>query len=364
MEKPDRLQLPQTPIGQIMKGDPLAMSLWRFQISPLVWLLVSLIYALIYALVIPALFGSLPQVLSDWPSLVIIFVAGPLVSGYYAWQPVTIQRVFMGLSQRVREAEYKDEQIARLTMSLRWPGWFWLAVLVGVLQSFYLIISLISAPAGWQNSPQLMVYVLVPLRFLVFYEIVFIVIRQAVVIYAINQFLKIFQVEIAPMHPDKAGGLRMLGNYVLSTGLLLGVIGLVFGMRLLRVWQGLEVFTVELAELVIYITAGPAMFLLPLWTAHQRMLSAKQEILQRIAEEFESHFYIALDNLNSKKFSGDDLDRISAYQRMYDIAEKAPIWPIDMNLVSQFFAAVVLPVVMPISMNWLTEIVSRLFILK
>ncbi len=341
-----------TPISRIFKGDPLAHFLWKKNITPVRFGLLTFAHSLLYAFVLPTLFGILPQALADWPTLVIVCVIAPILYGYYVWEPFTIQALFDGVSARVKTASYKQEQVSRLTRPLGMRTWLFLAVFLGILQCVTFIYNLLSQPASWQAHNWVMIAALMPLRFLAFYVIVFIVIRQLGTILGINRFMQILPVEVAPLHPDKAGGLRCLGYYVLTTAVMLGAVGLLFGMRIFRYQLGLESISFESSfELALYVMVLPLFLFTPIWRAHQLMVAEREKIMMEVASRFEQQYNTSVANIRAGALAQEQVDEISALQKLYEIAEKAPTWPLNTEILSQFSAAVILPVIMPLILD-------------
>lgn len=346
--------LSQTPLREIFHGDPLARFLaWR-GFSPLRSWLFCLGYGFFYGTLLPLVLGRFADAVVDWPTQVIVLVVFPLLLGYYAWEPFTIQALFDGLRPRVQQGAYNEEKIADLMKPLSRRIWFWLALAVGLVQAFYIVFSRYTDIQGWQSANLLQLLALSLLRFLAFYAVTFILVRQIWCTIAINRFLTIFPIEIAPLHPDKASGLRPLGYYVLSRGFVIGVMGLLLGMALLRIRAGLEVFSVELAiELGLYVLVAPALFLSPLLQANRLMTAAREKVLEEISRRFEREYYASVEQVRQGGGTQEYVEEIEALQKLYDISEKAPTWPLNLDVVSKFSAAVVLPVLMPLLMDFL-----------
>jgi hypothetical protein len=343
-----------TPISRMLKSDPLAHFLWKKNITPVRFGLLAFAYGLFYGLVLPAIFGILPQALADWPTLVIVVVIAPILLGYYAWEPFTIQALFDGVSARVKKASYKEEQISRLTRPLGLRAWTIVAVVLGLFQCATFIYNILSKPVFWQSQNWVMIAALMPVRFLSFYAMVFIIVRQLGTILGVNRFMEIFRVEVAPLHPDKAGGLRCLSYYVLTTAVMLGALGLIFGMRIFRYQLGLESFSFESSfELALYLLMLPLFLLTPLWRAHRLMSVEREKILVEVASRFEQHYNNSISELRDGVTAQAHVDEISALQKLYEIAEKAPTWPMNTETISQFGAVVILPVIMPLILEFL-----------
>lgn len=357
----ETVALHHTPLSRMFQADPLARSLWKWAITPARLGLIVFTYGVIYAIILPAIFGELGQVFQDWPTLVIVLVVTPVLLGYYLWEPFSIQALYDGVARRVKEGKTEDAQIARLTRPLGRSLWFWLALLAGLLESAYIVYQLTHTTPSWQNLNPLLIAAVVPLRFLVFYAVIFILVREIGALLGVNRFMRIFPVEISPMHPDKAGGLRVLGRYVLARGVILGLVGLLFGMNLLRTQLGLEVISGEFyLEMAIYALAAPTIFIVPLWRAHVLMVDAREKIMLQVAQKFEQRYYSSLAEIGSDSGTEQHLGEIGALQKLYEIAEQAPIWPLNLAIVSQFSAAVLVPVFLPMAIGFVASLVNKL----
>lgn len=359
MNTAQTISLYHTPLSRMFRGDPLAHVLWKLGVTPIRMAMMTFAYGLIYTIILPALFGKLGEVFQDWPSLVIVLVVGPVLLGYYVWEPFSIQSLYDGLTQRVQKGKYEGEQISRLTRPMGHFIWLWLALLAGLVEAIYIVYQHGNAAPNWQNVHPVVIAVLVPLRFLSFYAVTFIITREIISIIAINRFLRIFPMEIAPLHPDKAGGLQVMGRYVLARGIIVGIAGLLFGMNLLRSRLGLGVLSGEFyVEMVIYAVATPTLFILPLWQAHRLMVNARQKIMLDVAQKFEQQYYTTLNHLQSNQIDHAHVGEIEALQKLYEIAEKAPTWPLNVGIVSQFSAAILLPVFLPMTIDFIGSLIQ------
>lgn len=355
----ETLALHHTPLSRMFRGDPLAQFLWKQTITPVRLGMIVFAYGVIYSLILPAILGRLGQVFQDWPTLVIVLVVTPILLAYYAWEPFTIQTLYDGIASRVQEGKYEEDQIARLTRPFGRKLWLWLALLAGLLEAVYIVYQHTQELSNWQNTPLLIVAV-VPLRFLAFYAVAFILVREVITIVGVNRFLRIFPMEIAPLHPDKAGGLRVLGHYVLTRGIVLGLVGLLFGMNLLRSQMGIGTLSTEFyIEMLVYAIAAPTLFILPLWEAHWLMVEARQKIMVEVAEKFEQQYYSSLEHVRDGTITQDHVGEIGALEKLYEIAEKAPTWPLNVEIVSQFSAAILLPVFLPMAIDFVASLVRK-----
>ncbi len=356
-----------SPLGQMLRGDPLAGALAKFRLRPAGVGLIVLAYGLVHGLLLPFLYGHLRTqagvegALDDWPYLVIMLVMVPLLAAYYAWQPRTIQAVFDGIGNLLGGSPAARRRVAELMRPLGWWGWVWLAGVVAAIQvvGFFNDLSRMTTPI-WLTANQIMIASAQPLRFIGFYCIVFILIRQIITLVSLNRFFAEFSVEIAPLHPDRAGGLRVLGDYVLSGAGILAIVGLYFGMTLLRGQTNPEVLTPEYyTEVTFYLAAVPVVFVLPLWTVHARMEAAKGRLVAEVAEQFSQEYRVLLDNLRHNKLNPEDVARVEAVQKVYQIARASPEWPFDLEMMSKLGAAVFLPLLAPLGVDVLANLLAK-----
>lgn len=357
--------LTPAPIGPINRADPLARFLARLRLGPLQVAGIVAIYGALYSLALPAAFGLLftsPRVtgsLDDWPNLVILLVMVPLVIGYYVWQPAIIQSTYAGISARLGANPAGAARVAALLAPMNWPFWTVLALAASLLTCATWLLNIPSwAGTTWQTANVPMIAAILPLRFVMFYTLTFIVMRQIVVLIGLNRFFAEFNVEIQPMHPDRAGGLRLLGNYVLTTGILIAVVGLYFGMQLLRAQTDSGVLSREyFVELAAYLLVAPTVFFLPLLSVHTRMGEAKEKLLYEIAQQFDVEYRVLLEGLRHDTLKVDDVERLEAIQKIYRIAEGAPAWPFNFGIISRFSFAVLLPLLLPVGVDLLSRLV-------
>jgi hypothetical protein len=345
-----------------LRGDPIVtwLTRWRWGLPVLVGGVVG--WGLLHTLGLPWLYGhwrtvnGIEGAAYDWPMLVIVLFMVPALIGYYARQPALIRAMQAGVLERVGgQASAEERQALR-----RWlgrPGWTWAAVGVGALQVLSSVNDLrhLASPT-WESVNAVMIGSLQPLRFITFYVLVLILVRHVLALINLNHLITTLPIEIAPLHPDGAGGLRPLGDYAFSFGLLAMVVSLNFGMTLLRAQANPGVLTAEFyGELVFYLAAGPLLFFLPLWNVHTRMAAAKRRLLAEIAEQFDQEYRVLLDGLRRDVLDAEGVTRMEAVQKIYHITRAAPEWPFDLAVLSEFGAVVFLPVLAPLGVTLLAS---------
>ena len=351
-----------SPLSEISKGDPVIRLTVERKFSPEIIIAMGMGYGMIYTIILPFLFGSIGQVLADWPELLRTLAVAPLVLGYYVWQPTTIQNLYdLAVHRALNPTAREFEKISRLTKPFSYRFWFWIAIFFGILNAVIYYFSLLNGPVGWQNGSKLIVFLSAVTTFFSFYAVLHIIVRQIITIRGINKFFHILKIDISPLHPDHAGGLRPLGQYVVTIGLGIGIIGLALGISLLRSYMGLEqlqsIFFVNLAA---YILVSPVFFFIPLIEAHRLMQNSKENAMIDIAGQYESLYRSTLQKMKNSKPMDKDLAHLDALHKIYLIADAAPVWPFNFGTFTKFSAAVILPVVLPLVIQYVTNVIINL----
>lgn len=352
---------------EIIRSDPFARFLQRYRISPVAFGLIAFLYGFIRTLVLPTIFGNLYTVqsngkpilgaLDDWPILAIELVMVPVVAGYYLWQPATMQTLYDGIAVIIGPNPLARAKTMEYVRPVQWPGWAVIAVVVGVFEAAYINYVLrMGNVINWETVNTTMVVAYLVERFSIFYLLVFIVVRQIFMIIGLNRFFSETIVKIAPLHPDQAGGLRILGDYVLSTSLFIGAIGLYFGMGFIRLELNPYVITGEFyVLLIVYFLLAPLFFFLPLIQVHRRMKEAKKRLLTEVAEQFDIEYRKLFDGLRQDNVDSGQVLRVETIQKIYKITEGAPEWPFNLDILSKFAAAIIFPVLLPGLVQFLTN---------
>ncbi|MCC6187641.1 MAG: hypothetical protein IT318_01295 [Anaerolineales bacterium] len=357
--------IPATPAGHMRRGDWGLRLLSRLRLSPAAFGALVAAYVAAQGGLLPWLLGAWRapglalDARRDWPYFVIGLVALPLQCAYYAWQPRSIQNVYDAFARRPGMAGAAQARAAELVRPLAWPVWQWAALGLGLWQVVAWLEQLGRMQAAtWMTAHPLLTFSAQPLRFLAFYTLALILGRQVIVMIGLNRFFAEHKVEIAPLHPDQAGGLRMLGDYVLQSGFLVAVIGLNVSMTALRGKLAPEFLTSQYYfEVALFCLLGPAVLVLPLWTVHRRMLAARAALLAEISEQFDQEYRALLDGLRRNELQAAGVARLEAVQKVYAITAAAPSWPFNVDILSKFSIAVLLPLLAPLIADY---VVNRL----
>lgn len=371
-EQRSRTRTPTTHyLLEILRSDPLGRFLQSHGLVAIHFSLTALVYGLIRMLALPALFGNLHTieingrsilgVLDDWPVLVNELVTVPIIAGYYLWQPTTMQNLYNGISTKIGPDHLARAKAMEYIRPVRQPWWVAIAFIVGLLEVIYLLNSYaVNDIVSWQNINPIMLASSVFIRLISFYMVVLVIIRQGFIIIGLNRLFTDRSVTITPLHPDRVGGLRALGDYVLSTSVIIGAAGLYFGMGFIRQGMNPYVVTSEFyAWMAIYILLAPLYLLMPLIQAHKRMREAKRKLMLELADQFEIEYRKLLAGLKNDQVDALLVQRVEAMQKIYGIAERAPEWPVNLEILSKFSVATLLPMALTLAAGLLQEWLLR-----
>lgn len=266
----------------------------------------------------PATTGSFIR-FTDWRelpgALFLYLVLAPVIWTLYLWQPRLIVDVFDGLAQGgvVGPSRYEgipaDAVLARLGGNLprmRKIGPWQLsrgAVLALLALATSVATLVIWPPTAlppfnrllpesdvfwWRVVPAYFWAIWLPLVFVNVYMLVWIVLRQTIMIANIQRLLRVFAVEPVPFHPDRVSGFAPIGSYatnIVRVALIVGSWALVLMLSGPLTGHGLYVAPHILFLVLVQVLLTPYLLLGPVWYAHRVMSEARERALARVAAQ-------------------------------------------------------------------------------
>jgi hypothetical protein len=256
--------------------------------------------------------------LTDWRellgSLFLYLVLAPVIWTFYLWQPRLIVDVFAGLAQSGAVGPSRRPDVAA-DMVLRTMGRSFveptmpgarLSLSKGTLLAVMSLAISIATLAIWPPTAQppldrlvpdselywwrvIPVYfwgVWLPLVFVNVYMLVWIVIRQTVMIASIRRLLRQFVVEPIPFHPDGCSGFAPIGSYatnIVRVALIIGGWALVLLLSGPISGHGLYVAPYTMFLVVVQVLLTPYLLFGPVWYARRVMTDARDRALQRVS---------------------------------------------------------------------------------
>ena len=159
----------------------------------------------------------------------------------------------------------------------------------------------------------------------------------------VSRFSKTFDLVVRPSHPDRAGGLKPLGDLILSMAAMLIIASLALsGLTVyaghIAYWNTWNFSRVSLGMVVIL---SLVTFFLPLINAHNRMLAEKRALqgflfrISRRVAELERSTRIDLDQMdhNEREQVFAEIDSLT---ELYQRTTRIPVWPFDRNTLVKF----------------------------
>jgi hypothetical protein len=289
----------------------------------------SLAVVAIYALlvVVPGLLVSLlGERLTDRPfvkfydwrelsgALFLYLVLAPVLWTFYLWQPRLVVDVFDGLSRSSVIGAPRDPGTAPEAFLRGLAATLPRARRVGPLPllSRGALLSALAVAASvatlavwpptavwpvdrlvaesdlywWRVVPAYFWAVWLPLVFVNVYMLVWIVLRQAIMIANIQRLLRLFAVEPIPFHPDQTSGFAPIGAYavnIVRVALIVGLWALVLLLSGPATGHALYVAPHTLFLVGVQVLLTPYLLLGPVWYAHRVMGEARERALERIS---------------------------------------------------------------------------------
>ncbi|HEV2127891.1 MAG TPA: hypothetical protein VGR22_04650 [Thermomicrobiales bacterium] len=257
--------------------------------------------------------------LTDWRefsgALFLYLVLAPVLWTFYLWQPRLIVEVFAGLAQSGAIGPARRADIAADAVLRRMGGSFvetagriramrvTKGALLAALSLAASVATLLVWPPTalppvnrlfpdsdlfwWQIVPVYFWAVWLPLVFVNVYMLVWIVIRQTVMIANIQRLLSLFEVEPIPFHPDGSCGFAPIGSYatnIVRIALIIGAWALVLLLSGPVTGHGVYVAPHILFLVIVQVLLTPYLLFGPVWYAHRVMRAARERALQRVGD--------------------------------------------------------------------------------
>ena len=261
--------------------------------------------------------------LTDWResagALFLYLVLAPVLWTFYLWQPRLIVDVFDGLSRSGVIGAPRSPGVtpdgflrglgATLPRTVRRHGSVPISrgvVLSGLAVAGSVSTLLVWPPTAvwpvdrlvaesdlywWRVVPAYFWGVWLPLVFVNVYMLVWIVLRQAIMIANIQRLLRLFAVEPVPFHPDRCSGFAPIGSYavnIVRVALIVGLWALVLLFSGPATGHELYVAPHTLFLVVVQVLLTPYLLLGPVWYSHRVMGAARERALQRVAGRIRS----------------------------------------------------------------------------
>lgn len=307
------------------------------------------------------------------PHLFVVFFTIPIMWGFYHWQVQNIVFVINNLfdqSMLIEESNtvQKDHYIKILNLNRKLVFNRFAVLLTFVVTVFWIIsisdTSVDSFNFGfstnfWLINPIYFFGIFVPTAMLNLYIGSWILIRQGLAIYILNDLFQNFDLSIKLFHPDGSNGLAFLGNYAIRSASVAVFAGfwLLF-MTLYPLTQGFSI-NLKLDTIIgwgLYIILVPLLLVPPVWSAHVAMKQDKNKKLEEIAQELRR--LLSKTSASIQDIERYNLERDFLQNRYNTISTEYRTWPFDIPQLRRFTATAILPILSTASSLFLERILK------
>lgn len=208
----------------------------------------------------------------------------------------------------------------------------------------------------WETTGNFVLWYTIVFWGLFFFLITLGAFRILLIIYSLNLFFKKFKIFIKVLHPDGAGGLSPLGEFSIKLAYLIAALGIatvslnISNSYILNAnYSGFQITPYAIFLLFVYLLSAPIIFFAPIGTARAVMLTAKQDFIIKIADQFDFEINKIMVRLSDKP---DELknafEKTEQLQKIYNIARSFPVWPFNSENILRFFSVISSPIVLAI----------------
>jgi hypothetical protein len=369
--------------GKLAIGDPLLRWLTDRRVHPALF---GIAYALLFQSfrgVVTWWAGHLRTVgvtlgYLDTPAVYTNLLFGAVVTTFYVWLPRGISALFKDLfdhgvigeplpsTRKDKKKTYTHTSYVR-ALQKSFAQWWWY---VGPLM-FTIAATLVLILPQYLEDPHLVAdradpvsFVLTTLWVAVGLYFVLLGLSYCVLtIYWLSQLFNSFQMDVRPLHPDRAGGLSPLGNFALSLSYVIAFVGVILVVTPITrnyVVAGTWRFrwtTELLVGLALYALLAPVVFFAPLSVAHRAMKEAKDKLILQIARQFDQEYRKVRGALNGDVSKLEESSKVlKELQSLHDMTSKFPVWPFNVSSMTRFGTSYVAPVILAVAV----DLISRL----
>ena len=186
-------------------------------------------------------------------------------------------------------------------------------------------------------------YIFLYCVFLMFAVIAFYVCRSIITYFLLKDIVAQARLRPLPLHPDKSGGLRPMGELGLRNQYILMLIGinimLLATVSIIYLDIPSSLYGLIVAAAVAYLVLGPVVFLGPLLPFRHGMLQAKDKLMVGLRMELQRLRTI----LESEPLTKEDEELIDRLRMADDVIAELPVWPFDAATLRKFLIAYGVP---------------------
>jgi hypothetical protein len=273
----------------------------------------------------------------------------------------------VGFTQLIRDKvlQFSDQESAKayinsVEAALNRAWFFPVALLASVLINLLIFYGKEGMWNGWGAGPQAWWF-----RFFIvinFYMIINVLLRGFA---TVQQIRCVFdgsygkRIVLQPLHPDGCGGLKRLGAISVALNSFLCLLAVYFSV--LAFAKSAEQtaqpsdYPFFIPMVIGFVLLSIYLFLAPLSRAHDVMEQEKTKILSALNAEFQKSYRVITSQIEAEGIHLEDAQKIESIERLYRIANKMPVWPMDAGILRQLGITITVPLLLGL----VTELINR-----
>lgn len=301
--------------------------------------------------------GIVSPGLSHEPGAWVIFaLAQPMVFAMAVWLHTAADKMITDLAKR-QILQVSDDVHAALAdgrKKLHSDLLYRSAWIIGFLiQSFVVLLQkgVVGNPnPTWINVHPLVFWSRSVVAVFAYYMLAVVVFSLAIILMTLNRIMKTPNViRVKVFHPDGAGGLGAIGQFVANLGYLTFTFGMVIVVlfeqaRIVSDYGNTGWLIASLISLGVYLIATPLFFFWPLYSTHRAMVRYKEELLREISGTINKLYHSTLD-VGAGDISKDSLNRIKQLNELREYTMEFPTWPFNIANLRKYYSLAVSPIV-------------------
>jgi hypothetical protein len=348
--------------------DPIARQLIKYRFTPVKFGILIFVLNILVDGSLGAIFGVFtshsnhPGILQDPVALSFDFLIQPIICGAYLWSALASNRLFLDIQTKgvIKSINTANNSVKGVINKYQRYHFYLLALIIGIIFAIAQAVAYFGKVPwdtfdGYLYINPYMSFARLPFWFFTFYGIAYGIFNISITSSVLESIFKtINNININLLHPDKCGGLSMVGNYASKTGYIIIPIGVFASVSALLQKDFYKAYPIHLF-ILIYILISPLVFTLPIWKAHIAMEKKKEQELLKLADQFQQKY----QNLTKSKKLINEQHDLENLQKLYLlISSNYPTWPFRFENVRRFTLSVtspLLPILLSIAIDILTK---------
>jgi len=331
-------------------SDPLASLLFkRLQLRPYAPAVFFILAGLFYGFALPKFWGVAP--ISDLISIINIVLVFPTAGYFYAYQPNSVLRVYNSVNRFLREEEHQEIPYEELRIwHARRVWWLTGIALGGVSAAFGVIEALTQVGVDWHNANWMQIFIAQFIRFLAVAMLGTLTARHIATAMKLNKLFEHAQFPLT-LDADRIEVFNAIKKFSYEIVGVIAVVGLELGLQPL-------IFVPPMPEyafyVVMYFIVSPVAFFFPLLEAHRRMVYIKEQMLEKLYDDFQEESYKLYANVNKDK-RGDsansylkDSEALTSIKQTIELIKQSPEWPFEGTFLYRLVVTVISPFILAV----------------